>query len=261
MARTFKAEEYTAKRNEILDAATRLLYTKGYERMTVQDILAELEISSGAFYHYFRTKTEVLEGFIERMQQTVAQVLLPIVEDPQLRAVEKLQRVFSMLDQVRMLRKGTVLELLRVWYTDDNAIVRAKVDEAVVRQRAPLLNRIVCQGIAEGVCSTPYPEQAGEILQALLRQMGTTHSQLLLALADGADEAACVQHILDVHAAYMEAVERVIGAPANSLARTDAAAVAVWVRMLREEAGPITTASFAQKRTPTIPTSVSNGVV
>jgi AcrR family transcriptional regulator len=34
MARTLKEEEYLARRNEILAAARRLVYTKGYEQMT-----------------------------------------------------------------------------------------------------------------------------------------------------------------------------------------------------------------------------------
>ena len=33
MARTVKEHEYAEKRNEILDAAQRFIYTKGYERM------------------------------------------------------------------------------------------------------------------------------------------------------------------------------------------------------------------------------------
>ncbi len=42
MARTVKEEEYAVKRKEILDAAQRLVYTKGYEQMSIQDILNEL---------------------------------------------------------------------------------------------------------------------------------------------------------------------------------------------------------------------------
>ena len=53
MARTIKPHEYAEKRNDILDAAQRLVYSKGYERMTIQDILDDVHISSGAFYHYF----------------------------------------------------------------------------------------------------------------------------------------------------------------------------------------------------------------
>ena len=56
MARILKEEEHTAKRNEILDAALQLVYSKGYEKMTIQDILDQLQISKGAFYHYFDSK-------------------------------------------------------------------------------------------------------------------------------------------------------------------------------------------------------------
>ena len=53
MARIVKEEVRAVKRNEILDAASRFIYTTGYEQMTIQDILDELQISKGAFYHYF----------------------------------------------------------------------------------------------------------------------------------------------------------------------------------------------------------------
>src|SRR6476620_11478073 len=99
MARTVNQEEYTAKRKEILDAAQRLVYTKGYERMTIQDILADVQISSGAFYHYFDSKPAVLEAFIERIRQEVEKPLLPIVHDPALPALDKLQRFFDTLDR------------------------------------------------------------------------------------------------------------------------------------------------------------------
>ena len=67
MARKVNEQEYAEKRNEILEAAQRLVFTKGYERMTIQDLQAELKISSGAFYHYFGSKPAVLEALAERM--------------------------------------------------------------------------------------------------------------------------------------------------------------------------------------------------
>src|SRR5215472_4760327 len=95
MARTVNEQEYAVKRNEILDLAQRLVYTKGYERMTIQDILDELQISKGAFYHYFDSKQALLEALIERMGQDALQLLNPIVHDPRLGALEKLQRFFD----------------------------------------------------------------------------------------------------------------------------------------------------------------------
>lgn len=233
MARTVNKEEYAAKRNEILDAAQRLVYTKGYERMTLQDILAAAQISSGAFYHYFDSKPAVLEAFIERMRREVEQPLLPIIRDPGLSAIDKLQRFFDTLDRLRIAHKADVVSLGRVWYTDDNAIVRQKVDAAVLEQRAPLLAAIVRQGMQEGVFTVAYPDQAGEVILALLQGMGNAHAKQLLSIGQQPDELRCIDDIVATHAAYMEAIERVLGAPPNSLYRTDAEAVRVWVVALR----------------------------
>src|ERR1044072_4052256 len=96
MARIVKEEEYTARRNEILDAALQLVYSKGYDKMTIQDILDELHMSKGAFYHYFDSKADVLQAMIERMVvEQVEPLLLSAVQDPHLTALEKLQRYFD----------------------------------------------------------------------------------------------------------------------------------------------------------------------
>jgi len=40
------------------------VYTTGFEQMSVQDILDELKISKGAFYHYFDSKLALLDGLV-----------------------------------------------------------------------------------------------------------------------------------------------------------------------------------------------------
>ncbi len=87
MARIVK--EHAVRRNEILDVAQRLVNTKGYEQMTIQDILDDLQISKGAFYHYFDSKQALLEAIIERMVDEVEQLLLPIIHDPHLPALHR----------------------------------------------------------------------------------------------------------------------------------------------------------------------------
>jgi len=233
MARTVKPEAVAAKRKEILDAAQQLMFTKGYEQMSVQDILSEVRISSGAFHHYFDSRGALLEAFIERIQQETEKPLLPIIHDPKLSAIEKLQGFFDTLDRLRSSHQADVIQLMRVWYTDDNAIVRLKVDEAVLRQRAPLLTEIVRQGIGEGIFTIAYPNNAGEVILSLLQGMGNTHARLLLSLEQERDDLRCIEEIVATHAAYMDAIERVLGAPPHSFYRTDAEAVNVWVAALR----------------------------
>jgi AcrR family transcriptional regulator len=225
MARTVNQEEHDAKRNQILDAAQRLVYTKGYERMTVQDILVDLGISSGAFYHYFSSKPAVLEALIERMQQDAEQPLLPLVHDPHLSALEKLQRFFAILDRSRIAQKAFIADLLRVWFADDNAIVRQKVDEAILERRAPLLNEIVRQGIQEGVFKTPYSDHAGEIILSIAQGMERILTRLMLAFVQKPDEPGAIDDIVAAYAACIDAIERVLGAPSGFLDRPDAGAV------------------------------------
>src|SRR5260370_5248117 len=95
MARIVKEEEYTGKRNAILDVAQRLIYIKGYEQMTIQDMLDDLQISKGAFYHYFDSTQAVLEALVERIGEEALQLLAPIVHDPPLPARDKFQRYLA----------------------------------------------------------------------------------------------------------------------------------------------------------------------
>jgi AcrR family transcriptional regulator len=234
MARIVKEQEYVEKRNEILDAALRLVYTKGYERMTIQDILDDLHISKGAFYHYFDAKQAVLEALIERMQQEVEQLLLPIVRDPDLPALEKLQRFLATIERSGMTHNAFIADLLRVWFADDNAIVREKVYEAMIGRRTPLLTEIVHQGIQEGVFTTPYPDQLGEVILSLARGMGSTMARLMLLFDQEGDESRFVEGVVATYAVYSDALERVLGAAPGYLLRLDTDAAKVWASRLRD---------------------------
>ena len=233
MARTTKPDEFAAKRNAILDAAQRLVFRKGYEQMAIQDVLNALQISGGAFHHYFDSRATLLDALVERIREESARPLVATVRNPGLTAIQKLQGFLSTLDRLRMAHQQDVVEALRVWYADGNAIVRQRVDEAIVQQRAPLLTEIVRQGLREGVFTTAFPDQAGEVIMAILRGMGDTHARTLLSSVEGRDQRNSVEEIVATHAAYLEAIERVLGAPPNSLHRVEAGAVLAWMTALQ----------------------------
>lgn len=239
MARTIKAHEHAQKRNEILDSVQRLVFTKGYERMTIQDILSELQISGGAFYHYFDSKSAVLEAFIERIREETERPFLLILRNPHLTAIGKLQAFLDTLDRLRMDHRADVLKLARVWYTDENALVRQKVDAAILEQRAPVLAEVVQQGVQEGAFTTAYPDLAGEIIMALLQGMGNAHAKLLFSVEQQQNEKSTVEHLVAVYDAYTDAIERVLGAPANSLRRANLEVVETWMTAVKDSAQTI----------------------
>lgn len=227
MARIIKAQEHAERRNEILDVAQKLVYSKGYEQMSIQDILDTLGISKGAFYHYFDSKQALLEALIERMMDEVIQALDPIVRDPKLPALVKLQRYFDTAARWKSARKPMMLELMRIWYDDRNALARQKAFSAAVKRVAPLLGEIIHQGVQEGALTTPYPEQAGEILLTTFQSLGDAFlAPLLLHDSLNPDRLEQAEQAI---LAYTDALERIVGAPTGSLKLIEPGALKEWV--------------------------------
>ena len=213
MARTLKEDEYSARRKEILNAALRLVYSKGYEKMTIQDVLDDLKISKGAFYHYFSSKQAMLEGLVERIAIEVTQLLQEIVNNYDLTALEKLERYILAAASWKTEHKSLILALMHAWYAEDNAIVRQATYASSMRLVSPLLSEIFRQGIREGVFHTNHPDRISDVFLCLVQGIGEAVRSLFLSPEIAENQAL----ILDAMAVYTESMERVLGAPAGSI--------------------------------------------
>ncbi len=214
MARIIKEEEYNARRSEILDVGLSLVYAKGYEQMTIQDILDRLGISRGAFYHYFASKQALLETLVERMGQQAEQAFLPIIQDPHLSALQKFCRFFEVSARWKGMQKELVISLMRMWYSDGNALIRQKMTGDSLRHTPGLLEPIIRQGIAEKVFTTPFPEQAAVIIAGIALSLSDSIIGLLLEPEPAPEDHQKLALLMD---AYADSVERILGAPAGSL--------------------------------------------
>jgi AcrR family transcriptional regulator len=227
MARTVNVVEQAARRDAILDAAQRLILSNGYERLTVHDILEELQISKGAFYHYFDSKPVVVEALTERLVDDSERALAQIAEEPELGATEKLQRFFGEIVRWKSERQNLMVAMLPVWYAPDNISFRLLVDRATAARLAPLLSAIVREGVDEHQFATAYPEHAGSIIVAVVQALQDAIAQQLLT------GTAKVKEVVATHGAHIEAIERYLGVPAGTLYRADARAVNSWIAALR----------------------------
>jgi AcrR family transcriptional regulator len=234
MPRIVREEEYAVRRNQILDTALQLVYTKGYEQMTIQDILDNLQISKGAFYHYFNSKAAVLEALVARIVDEVEPLLASIVQDPDLSALEKFQRFFDATARWKTNRKDLMLGLMRMWYADENAIVRQKVFASTLKRVSPLLTEIVYQGVQEGAFTTSYPDTVCQVFFYFLQGLGETFVQLLLT---DDDQQKSMQQAANVVTAYTDALERVLGAPRGSITLMDLETLEAW--FVRRESTPV----------------------
>ncbi|HMB23690.1 MAG TPA: TetR/AcrR family transcriptional regulator [Anaerolineales bacterium] len=226
MPRVVKEDDYAARCNEILKVASQLVYTKGYEQMSIQDILDALKISKGAFYHYFDSKQALLDGLVDQMLDEADQFLRPIVEAKDLSALEKMRSYFNTAARWKTDNKALMLNLIRVWYTDANALVRQKQQAAAMKRIAPMLTEIIRQGIAEGAFTMKYPDEFGGMLLGLSRGVQDTLVELVLAEESAPD---ALQRLESIMGAYSESMERILGAPPGSLPIGDAEMLKAWL--------------------------------
>jgi AcrR family transcriptional regulator len=205
-------KKHDERLSEILDISENLFATKGYEKTTINDILDGVGIGKGTFYHYFKSKEEVMYAVITRMADIAKTFSQEIADTPGLSANEKILKVFA--DQPG--RNDGIVEQL---HHEDNSAMHLKSLIETVHAISPAMTQIIEQGIAEGVFSTPYPKESFEFLFAgaqFLLDLGLykwTRDELLqktkafthiLEIALGA-EAGCFEYIYKMNEAAVNA--------------------------------------------------------
>jgi len=225
VARTVNVEARALRREAFVDAGLRLIQNRGYEQMSVQDVLDELEASRGAFYHYFESKHALLEAAVDRLVDAAMAAVAPVAADPELPAAEKLERLFSGIAGWKTERKDLMLALLEVWYSDDNAIVRDKLRRSMVTSLTPPLAEIIRQGGVERAFTATSPDDAARAVVSLLQGAQDLAGDLFFARRAG---TVTFEFAAARLAGYMEAIERIVGAPAGSVAMIDDRLLRSW---------------------------------
>ncbi|MBJ8109511.1 TetR/AcrR family transcriptional regulator [Bacillus wiedmannii] len=154
-------KEYEERRKEILETAERLFITKGYTKTTVNDILKEIGIAKGTFYHYFKSKEEVMDEIIMRIIKDDVAKAKAIVSNPNIPVLEKLFRVLM----AQSPKSGDVKDkMIEQFHQPNNAEMHQKSIVQSIIHLSPVLAEILEQGIDEGIFSTPYPQETIELL-------------------------------------------------------------------------------------------------
>ncbi len=87
------------------------------------------------------------------------------------------------------------------------------------------MEKIIRQGVQEGVFNTPFPEQISELILALLYHIGDAMVELIFSGEEQAVELAQAEKMV---AAYDFALERLLGAPAGSMNLVDTVTLEEW---------------------------------
>jgi TetR/AcrR family transcriptional repressor of nem operon len=93
-----KSQKGAATRDQILDAAARLIYLQGYHCTSLDDVLRASGVGKGNFYYYFKSKEELGYAIIDRMMLGfIERTLEPVLADP---SGDPIAQIHSFLDRV-----------------------------------------------------------------------------------------------------------------------------------------------------------------
>ncbi|MFT8704768.1 TetR/AcrR family transcriptional regulator [Bifidobacterium aquikefiricola] len=146
----------------ILDVAFALFIKQGFEQTTVADIVRELGMSKGAIFYHFESKEAILSAVVSRLIDEIADRATLIADDEALTVDEKMREALLTLN----ISQGAGDKVIDELREPSNARLYQTALIQIIQSIAPLLAKIVQQGVSEGIYTTAYPLETIELLLA-----------------------------------------------------------------------------------------------
>jgi TetR/AcrR family transcriptional regulator, transcriptional repressor for nem operon len=91
----------------LLDAAIKVVRTRGYNATHVEDVCAEAGVTKGSFFHHFKSKDDLALAALERWKQATGALF---ANAPYHQPADPLDRILAYLDFRKALLKGELPE-------------------------------------------------------------------------------------------------------------------------------------------------------
>lgn len=147
------------RRNEILDVAEELFGSKGFDQTSTNDILEKVGIARGTLYYHFKSKEDILDAMIERMNNQLLAVAAKIASQQTIPVLERLVRTIMALNVDNSLGN----EVMQQVHKPQNALMHQKMQEKLVSGITPIVTKLVEEGISQGMFHTDFPAEAVEM--------------------------------------------------------------------------------------------------
>jgi AcrR family transcriptional regulator len=223
-------------RTLLIKTAAQLFSTQGYDRTSVESIIAKAGVSKGAFYHHFSSKDEMLDAVTSQLDTEAADAITAAVGDRSMGALARLNQFFSSSRSWSLTHFSLVKEMIDVLFRDENVRMRRKVEVHAAALIEPLLGDIIRQGNEEGVFDLPEPEESARMILQMAWALREAQVKTLgeLGPTDAAFDVA--QRRLDL---YVVMLERMLAVPAGSIQRLSVDPARAAIRAAQEASAPV----------------------
>ena len=221
-------------RRRILETAEKMFFERGYTATSIQNLLDELKLSKGGFYHHFASKEAILEEICAEKLNSRLERLSRELQDGRLQPIDRVNLLLNGLRLVVWQDAPFAAMLLSTCYGSADAHVREQLRSILQERILPALDAALADGIRSGEFYTRFP---GTIARMVEHIAADADDEANRALIEHADNPECVLEAMDWYSAAEGAVETLILAPFGSVSMHDAPSMAEGWQKYRAEAG------------------------
>ena len=217
-----------SRRDAFLDIAEELFADLGYENTSIERIISLLGVSKGAFYHYFSSKSDLLDSALDRILSRTETPLTAILES-QAPAIEKLKQFLHSLEKGLLANRTLSIRIGELLLNEANAVLLNRQRRAASNRFVPYLTKIIEQGVAEGDFQLESPQGVARIVWEIGESMDEAAAR---ALIETREEALALDELSMLYRTYSLAIERVLGAKEGSMYIADAKMLEPWIETI-----------------------------
>ncbi len=221
----------SGNRDRLLASAWTLFSEHGYDRTSVDTILAHAGLSKGTFYHYFAAKDDLLEAVTRQVVEREIEELRDQLRPSGLTAVQRLNIVFTRSRLWRLSRVGSTRRRLAALYRLENAKLLRRWSDQQRDLLAPLIAEVLDRGNEAGSMAVADTAETAPLLVAMLQAMRAIQAEVLLSMTDSDVAAELIGRRIEL---YLSAVERVIGMAEGRFTRPDPAYLRIYTKAWQE---------------------------
>jgi AcrR family transcriptional regulator len=115
------------RRSELINAAEELILIHGYDQIAVSDIVKKVGVAQGTFYHYFKSKDDVINAIIDRTIIEIKDGVENVASKKDQNAIEKILGFFSFFNNLGQNWK----KLVDYFHEERNAHFHLKFEQRV----------------------------------------------------------------------------------------------------------------------------------
>lgn len=151
---------------KILEVASHLFLTKGYDETRISDIINGLDgLTKGAIYHYFDSKEDIFNEVVSEIGNKNLLIFNKIKNDETLNAKEKLSRLIDVSFYNENMNTITDMSPSLL---DNPKLLSAIISEIKEITIPNYILPIINSGVKDGSIKTTHPEELSELIAILL---------------------------------------------------------------------------------------------